>query len=201
MGLCSKCFKENQSKTAEADATSGNSMKSNLSTSDLTKAFEKVAASSTSGKETVSDSEPKASKDKEKDDAEAAVAEEKIEIDNPAATTEAECEAKESGSVDDGPSASNGTSNKRDITEVQDSDRPVQKNKKRCFSCQIKLELAVREIGRCKCDYVFCQLHRLPEQHDCRFDHKEDGRQQAKEKMISPKKHAGTSIKRMDSSS
>ena len=30
-------------------------------------------------------------------------------------------------------------------------DRPVQKNKKRCWSCKIKLELAQRELGGCKC--------------------------------------------------
>ena len=39
----------------------------------------------------------------------------------------------------------------RDISEVQDADRPVQKTKKRCFKCNCKLELALREIGRCKC--------------------------------------------------
>ena len=32
-----------------------------------------------------------------------------------------------------------------------DPNRPVQKNKKRCFKCNIKLELALREIGRCRC--------------------------------------------------
>ena len=50
-------------------------------------------------------------------------------------------------------------------------------------------------------DYVFCQLHRLPEQHNCIYDHKEKGRQEAREKMVSPKKHMGTSLKRIDSDS
>ena len=50
-------------------------------------------------------------------------------------------------------------------------------------------------------DYVFCQLHRLPEQHDCIFDHKEKGREEARNKMVSPKKHMGTSLKRIDSDS
>lgn len=30
-------------------------------------------------------------------------------------------------------------------------DKPVQKNKKRCWSCKAKLELAQRELGLCKC--------------------------------------------------
>ena len=30
-------------------------------------------------------------------------------------------------------------------------DRPVQKNKKRCWVCKAKLELAQRELGGCKC--------------------------------------------------
>jgi len=86
-------------------------------------------------------------------------------------------------------------------SSAADSDRPAQKNKKRCYKCNCKLELAIREIGRCRCDYIFCQLHRLPEQHDCIFNHKEKGRQAAREKMVSPKKHVGNSLKRIDSDS
>jgi hypothetical protein len=48
-------------------------------------------------------------------------------------------------------------------------------------------------------DYVFCQLHRLPEQHECIYDHKEHGRKEARDKMVSPKKHVGTSLRRLDS--
>lgn len=31
------------------------------------------------------------------------------------------------------------------------TNRPVQKNKKRCWACKVKLELAQRELGGCKC--------------------------------------------------
>lgn len=48
-------------------------------------------------------------------------------------------------------------------------------------------------------DYVFCEVHRLPEQHECSYDHKEHGRKEAREKMVSPKKHVGTTLKRLDS--
>lgn len=80
-----------------------------------------------------------------------------------------------------------------------DAERPVQRNRKRCFKCKTRLELAFVEIGRCKCDYVFCEVHRLPEQHECSYDHKEHGRKEAREKMVSPKKHVGTTLKRLDS--
>lgn len=94
---------------------------------------------------------------------------------------------------------------KRDITQVdKESDTPEstpekgQKNKKRCYQCKCKLELAQRQIGRCKCDFVFCSLHRLPELHNCDFDHKEDGRREAREKMVKPTRHLGTSFQRLD---
>ncbi|XP_062615769.1 AN1-type zinc finger protein 3-like [Saccostrea cucullata] len=94
---------------------------------------------------------------------------------------------------------------KRDISEVdKETETPEstpekgQKNKKRCYQCKCKLELAQRQIGRCKCDYVFCSLHRLPELHNCEFDHKEDGRREAREKMVKPTRHLGTSFQRLD---
>ncbi|XP_031551044.1 AN1-type zinc finger protein 3 homolog [Actinia tenebrosa] len=84
-------------------------------------------------------------------------------------------------------------------TSETPNDRPVQKNKKRCWKCKAKLELAQRELGLCKCGYVFCQLHRLPEQHECEFDHKESGRKEAREKMVTlgPRK-VGRSFQRID---
>ncbi|KAL3873026.1 hypothetical protein ACJMK2_036188 [Sinanodonta woodiana] len=75
------------------------------------------------------------------------------------------------------------------------------KDRKRCGICKCKLELAQRAIGRCRCDSVFCPMHRLPEQHNCTFDHKEDGRREAREKMVKPTRHLGTSFKRLDSDS
>jgi predicted nucleic acid binding AN1-type Zn finger protein len=72
---------------------------------------------------------------------------------------------------------------------------------KRCQHCSCRLELAVREIGKCKCGSVFCLLHRLPEQHNCTYDHKEDGRREARAKMVPARKHVGTTLKRLDSDS
>lgn len=90
---------------------------------------------------------------------------------------------------------------KRDRKEFESlhAEQPLQKNKKRCYKCNVKLELAIREMGKCSCDYIFCQLHRLPEQHNCLFNHKEIGREAARQKMVSPKKHVGNSLRRLDS--
>lgn len=78
---------------------------------------------------------------------------------------------------------------------------PVQKSKNRCFACNCRIGLAVMEIGKCKCEYVFCSLHRLPEQHNCTFDHKEHCRQEARAKMVVLRKHVGTALRRLDSDS
>lgn len=47
--------------------------------------------------------------------------------------------------------------------------RREQKDKKRCFDCNKKLGLLGIE---CKCGYVYCGGHRLPEKHGCEFDHR-----------------------------
>eukprot|EP00929_Paragymnodinium_shiwhaense_P064845 TRINITY_DN32547_c0_g1_i1.p1 TRINITY_DN32547_c0_g1~~TRINITY_DN32547_c0_g1_i1.p1 ORF type:complete len:191 (+),score=24.17 TRINITY_DN32547_c0_g1_i1:240-812(+) len=46
--------------------------------------------------------------------------------------------------------------------------RPVQKNRKRCFKCRKKVGLTG---FRCRCDYVFCGLHRYADAHECDFDY------------------------------
>ncbi|BFZ12472.1 hypothetical protein BsWGS_15511 [Bradybaena similaris] len=92
---------------------------------------------------------------------------------------------------------------KRSRDEMEASGEPAvvpQKNKRRCYTCSCKLELAQRTIGRCRCDRVFCALHRLPELHQCEFNHKEDGRREAREKMIKPTRHLGPSYRREDHS-
>uniref|UniRef100_A0ABI7ZS39 Zinc finger AN1-type containing 3 n=1 Tax=Felis catus TaxID=9685 RepID=A0ABI7ZS39_FELCA len=66
----------------------------------------------------------------------------------------------------------------------EETSRSKQKSRRRCFQCQTKLELVQQELGSCRCGYVFCMLHRLPEQHDCTFDHMGRGREEAIMKMF-----------------
>lgn len=46
-------------------------------------------------------------------------------------------------------------------------------DKKRCNmdGCKNKLSLIDLSLG-CKCEYIYCTKHRLPESHNCTFDHK-----------------------------
>lgn len=72
----------------------------------------------------------------------------------PAVTTETEC------------------AKKCEVTDSGGEDGPkkrVQKNRKRCFECRKKVGLTALE---CKCGFVFCGLHRFPDQHQCDFDFK-----------------------------
>lgn len=59
--------------------------------------------------------------------------------------------------------------------DPNDHQRPVQKNTNRCFSCNKRVGLTG---FKCRCDYVFCGAHRLPEEHKCDFDYKTTGREQ-----------------------
>ena len=46
-------------------------------------------------------------------------------------------------------------------------EKPKQTDTSRCWKCPKKAGL----LGyNCKCGYVFCKSHRLPEEHDCDFD-------------------------------
>uniref|UniRef100_A0A8D0FZL7 Zinc finger AN1-type containing 3 n=1 Tax=Sphenodon punctatus TaxID=8508 RepID=A0A8D0FZL7_SPHPU len=75
--------------------------------------------------------------------------------------------------------------------------RSKQKSRRRCFQCQKKLELVQQELGSCRCGYVFCMLHRLPEQHDCTFDHMGRGREEAIMKMVKLDRKVGRSCQRI----
>ena len=59
--------------------------------------------------------------------------------------------------------------------ESDEPQRPVQKQKNRCFTCNKRVGLTG---FKCRCDYVFCGAHRLPEEHQCDFDYKTVGREQ-----------------------
>jgi len=54
-------------------------------------------------------------------------------------------------------------------SEEEKPKKKVQKNRKRCFECRKKIGLTAME---CKCGFVFCNLHRFPDQHKCDFDFK-----------------------------
>ncbi|XP_058162656.1 AN1-type zinc finger protein 3 isoform X2 [Dasypus novemcinctus] len=79
----------------------------------------------------------------------------------------------------------------------EETSRSKQKSRRRCYQCQTKLELVQQELGSCRCGYVFCMLHRLPEQHDCTFDHMGRGREEAIMKMVKLDRKVGRSCQRI----
>lgn len=55
---------------------------------------------------------------------------------------------------------------------------------KRCefHGCRIKLGLATTFV--CRCSLEVCPKHRLPEDHLCKFDHKELGKSLLTEQLV-----------------
>ena len=64
---------------------------------------------------------------------------------------------------------------KSDLIKGQNTKTKIKKRtkKKRCPVCNKKLKLV---NFKCKCDKIFCALHRMPEQHNCLYDFKTEGR-------------------------
>ena len=90
----------------------------------------------------------------------------------------AQPQAPETVSIETEQTASAGPPSTSQTAEEQDPNdhqRPVQKNTNRCFSCNKRVGLTG---FKCRCDYVFCGTHRLPEEHHCDFDYKTTGREQ-----------------------
>ena len=50
-------------------------------------------------------------------------------------------------------------------------------NKKKCFFCKKGKKKILME---CKCSNLFCINHLLPENHNCTFDFKKEGKEQIK---------------------
>ncbi|CAL6302736.1 unnamed protein product [Bathycoccus prasinos] len=52
-------------------------------------------------------------------------------------------------------------------------EKPIQKDPNRCFSCNKRTGVAG---FKCRCEYVFCSLHRHSDKHNCTFDYKAHSR-------------------------
>jgi predicted nucleic acid binding AN1-type Zn finger protein len=42
-------------------------------------------------------------------------------------------------------------------------------------------------VNKCQCTMVFCGKHRIPELHNCTFDHKKVAKEQLKKKLVEVK--------------
>ncbi|OWZ04536.1 hypothetical protein PHMEG_00023541 [Phytophthora megakarya] len=57
-------------------------------------------------------------------------------------------------------------------------EKPVQKNRRRCWECKVKVGLTA---VKCRCDYTFCGKHRYAEEHNCAFNFKTAGKRKLEE--------------------
>ncbi|SAM00877.1 hypothetical protein [Absidia glauca] len=80
-------------------------------------------------------------------------------------------------------------------------DKPVQKNKGRCFACRTKIPLTKQLTNKCRCDYVFCDSHRYPDKHECMFDHAsmDKGILAKNNPKLNDRPRGGRSFQRLDS--
>ncbi|KAJ2213067.1 hypothetical protein EV179_004128 [Coemansia sp. RSA 487] len=78
------------------------------------------------------------------------------------------------------------------------SRRPPKKG--RCNQCNARVALVKQTTNRCRCDYVFCDTHRFPDQHDCKFDFKESDRKDLEKNnpKLNVKPKGGRSFTRID---
>lgn len=56
---------------------------------------------------------------------------------------------------------------------------PTQADRTKCYQCNKKVGLLGTD---CKCSFTFCNLHRLPEDHECPIDYRGLGRQTLQKK-------------------
>ncbi|XP_015233722.1 AN1-type zinc finger protein 3-like [Cyprinodon tularosa] len=99
--------------------------------------------------------------------------------------------------VPEGEECSSSSSSSLSSSPFSSRSGSKQRSRKRCHRCQTKLELVQQELGSCRCGFIFCMLHRLPEQHDCLFDHQGRGRQEAVLKMVKLDRKVGRSFQRI----
>lgn len=50
------------------------------------------------------------------------------------------------------------------------------------INCKRKLPLTVTT---CRCNLLFCDIHRLPEEHICKYDYKGEGRKEMEKHLSS----------------
>ncbi|XP_028296487.1 AN1-type zinc finger protein 3-like isoform X2 [Gouania willdenowi] len=195
MNLCSKCFADVQKKPPEDDCSS-------TSSSSQSAAFSSESSSASS--QSLSLSPPPGSDDPPL----AEGREDRTSTSTGLSLTETVQTSlctptkrpRESGTSEGEDTPEKRSRTDEDDGEVGGEENPPtakQKKRRRCYRCQTKLELVQQELGSCRCGYVFCMLHRLPEQHDCPFDHLGRGREDAVLKMVKMDRKLGRSCQRI----
>ncbi|XP_041107014.1 AN1-type zinc finger protein 3 [Polyodon spathula] len=197
MNLCSKCFADVQKKQPDEDSSPGPTPSTSSSQSDVfTSDMNSSSSSPSFSSQTVSNPQPLPS---ETNVASLPSQEECVPCTDTAHGTLATPTKRpcESGSVSEGEESPGKRARLQDDVAEESRGGTKQRSRRRCYRCQTKLELVQQELGSCRCGYVFCMLHRLPEQHDCLFDHLGRGREEAILKMVKLDRKVGRSCQRI----
>lgn len=82
----------------------------------------------------------------------------------------------------DSSSSNNSSMAVEAVAAAPTTDAPTpQKKRTRCAVCNKKVGLTGIE---CRCDMIFCGMHRYPDQHDCKFDFKAHDRENLKKVVM-----------------
>ncbi|XP_022062606.1 AN1-type zinc finger protein 3 [Acanthochromis polyacanthus] len=198
MNLCSKCFADIQKKQPVEDCTSKPIQSTGSSQSPV---FSSETSSSSS--QSLSLSPPSSSEQPSAEEPSPTFSSTREGVSSTETAQGTLCTPTKRPRESASGSESEETPEKRPRTEEKEGSSeeargtPKQKNRRRCYRCQTKLELVQQELGSCRCGYVFCMLHRLPEQHDCLFDHLGRGREEAVLKMVKLDRKVGRSCQRI----
>ena len=76
------------------------------------------------------------------------------------------------------------------IPQLSEVIEASKKKKPRCSSKDCKKNISLFSF-ECKCGKIFCGKHKHPEDHSCNYDHKNDGIQILKQKLV---KVTGTKV-------
>ncbi|KAI4895814.1 hypothetical protein NFI96_021992 [Prochilodus magdalenae] len=182
MNLCSKCFADVQKKQPDIDCSTKSSPASGSGQSSVYSSEAASSSSSSSAGQALL-AVQKCSEQSSNQQADLAAQEGALRTEPLCTSAKRPCDSEDEESV-----------RKKARTS---SEEQKQKSRRRCFRCQSKLELVQQELGSCRCGYVFCMRHRLPEQHDCVFDHQGRGRQEAVRKMVKLERKVGRSCQRI----
>lgn len=77
--------------------------------------------------------------------------------------------------------------------KYQGTKKGEQQDKTKCWHCKKKVGLLGTE---CKCNYVFCNVHRMPEDHACTYNYEEEGKDLLKKQVKKLEHHK---VGRLDS--
>ncbi|XP_015928890.1 AN1-type zinc finger protein 6 [Parasteatoda tepidariorum] len=164
-GLCSKCYKDALKRK-----------NANPAPSQLSGAGRNSPSASTATISTISECEDKSILPKDDDLSTASPTVPAVVV-TPPSQDQSKPEASKQSLLDEASPASPASSDKGDGNSSQqdDMEKDQKKKKNRCHICKKKVGLTGFP---CRCEGLFCSIHRYSNEHNCQFDYKQLGAQE-----------------------